>query len=164
MRTKTSISIQNSNCVGYTNMNQSSIVSVLDKQAWDCQKQSLCRLHKHKPVIAFHVYYMTETFNTLFLLCYIPLCILCLIWNLYLNIILIYNYGIYLVPSSWQFNQTSIFNLHFSPHHMYGTQTYKLTYIDTQDATENPFKGKKPCGGVPTFCSDMSILVSEVLK
>ena len=42
-----------------------------------------------------------------------------------------------------------LFYLQLSPHHMRGTQTYKLTYIDTQDAMEKILKGKKPCGGFP---------------
>ena len=55
-------------------------------------------------------------------------------------------------------------NLKLSPHHVHGTNTYTLTYIDAQDSKEKLIKGQKPCGGCCYLFRGISILVSELLR
>ena len=43
------------------------------------------------------------------------------------------------------------FNLHFSAHHVHGTQSYTFTHTGTQDATESILKGKQIFEEVRTF-------------
>ena len=44
-----------------------------------------------------------------------------------------------------------LLNLYFSSSHVYGTQTYTCTHIDTQDAMVKPSQREKPCGGGPVL-------------